>query len=264
MATTSSSRLLRPNVAVTTHSDALFAFLVPSVQLARNAPRACFSTSPARWKRDNNKDRGNSAVRATGLRPRQTLSVKKKDFEKQKLPKPVKVEEKVTGTPDHGLWDFFKDKQLLQTPITEQEHGRAWTVGELRAHDWDSLHQLWWICVKERNRLATEKIERKRINAGYGDVENANRDQTVQETMKAILDTLAERHKAYQEAFALAQNDPEIDLQKTDGPQYTQVPYDPLEEDEAAQDAQQEAIVESGPNDITSAEARPKDKTNYA
>ena len=41
---------------------------------------------------------------------------------------------------------------------------------------------------------------------------------------------------------------------------------DPLEEDDAAQDAQQEPIVEDRPNDSTSAEpeARPKDKTNYA
>ncbi|RMZ73520.1 50s ribosomal l4 [Pyrenophora seminiperda CCB06] len=223
----------------------------------------------SRWKRDNNKNRGTSAVRATGLRPRQTLSVRNKDFAKQELPKPVKYKEKVTGTPDHGLWDFFKNKQLLQTPMDEQSHGRSWTIGELRSRDWDSLHQLWWICVKERNRLATEKIERNRIRAGYGDVENEGRDKTVQETMKAILDTLAERHQAYQEAFALAQQDPEIDLAKTDGPQYTQVPYDALEEDETIQDAPQEPIepiIEVRPSDSTSAEpeARPKDKTNYA
>jgi large subunit ribosomal protein L47 len=62
-------------------------------------------------------------VRATGLRPKQTLSVREKDFEAQKLPKPVKIEEKVTGTPDHGLWGFFKDKKLLQTPVEEQRHG---------------------------------------------------------------------------------------------------------------------------------------------
>jgi large subunit ribosomal protein L47 len=30
----------------------------------------------------------------------------------------------VTGTPDHGLWDFFKDQKLLQTPVDEQRHGR--------------------------------------------------------------------------------------------------------------------------------------------
>lgn len=43
--------------------------------------------------------------------------------------------------------------------------------------------------------------------------------------MKAILDTLAERHQAYQEAYILAQHDPDIDLSRTDGPQYTQPPY---------------------------------------
>jgi large subunit ribosomal protein L47 len=103
--------------------------------------------------------------------------------------------------------------------------GRSWTIGELRSRDWESLHQLWWVCVKERNRLATEKIERERLQAGYGDRENEARDKTVQKTMKAILDTLAERHQAYHEAFELAKRDPQIDLSRTDGPQYKQAPY---------------------------------------
>jgi large subunit ribosomal protein L47 len=114
---------------------------------------------------------------------------------------------------------------MTKVVVADRGTGRAWTVGELRSRDWETLHQLWWVCVKERNRLATEKIERKRLNAGYGDYENQERDKTVQETMKAILDTLAERHQAYQEAYALAQLDPDIDLSRTDGPQYTQPPY---------------------------------------
>lgn len=81
------------------------------------------------------------------------------------------------------------------------------------------------MCVKERNRLATEKIERHRIEAGYGDLENKNRDKVVQETMKAILDTLAERHQAYTEAYELARNDPDVDLSRTDGPQFTEPAY---------------------------------------
>jgi hypothetical protein len=105
-------------------------------------------------------------------------------------------------------------------PVADNGTGRSWTIGELRSRDFDTLHQLWWICVKDRNRLATEKIERKRLEAGYGDYENQQRDKTVQETMKAILDTLAERHQAYQEAFELAKHDPNIDLSRTDGPQY--------------------------------------------
>jgi large subunit ribosomal protein L47 len=52
-------------------------------------------------------------------------------------------------------------------------------VAELRKRNWTDLHSLWWVCVKERNRLATEKIERERLEAGYGDVENRERDETV-------------------------------------------------------------------------------------
>ncbi|KAH7379622.1 50S ribosomal protein-like protein L4 [Pyrenochaeta sp. MPI-SDFR-AT-0127] len=262
MAAISSSRMVRPSLT-STRSDAILAFLVPSAQCTRNAR---FSTSRPLCKKDNNSNRGLSAVRNTGLRPRQTLSVKQKDFANQQLPKPVKIEEKVTGSPDHGLWDFFKDQKLLQTPVEEQRHGRSWTVGELRNRDWDSLHQLWWVCVKERNRLATEKIERKRLDAGYGDYENKQRDTTVQETMKAILDTLAERQVAYNEALELAKRDPDIDLSRTDGPQYTQPPYDPLEPDEAPYDIQPEPATETPAKDKTfpEAEERRKEKANLA
>jgi large subunit ribosomal protein L47 len=86
---------------------------------------------------------------------------------------------------------------------------------------------LWWICAKERNRLATEKIERNRIEAGglYGDLEGQERDETIQKTMKAILDTLAERQQAWKEAQELARHDPNIDLERTDGPQFTEPAY---------------------------------------
>lgn len=109
--------------------------------------------------------------------------------------------------------------------IADTKAGRAWTLGELRSRDWDALHQLWWVCVKERNRLATEKLERARIEAGYGDSENEKRDETVQKTMKAILDTLAERQQAYTDAYELAKRDPAINLARTSGPQFTQPVY---------------------------------------
>lgn len=82
------------------------------------------------------------------------------------------------------------------------------------------------MCVKERNRLATAKYEHRRLGAGYGQTEMSDRDETIQETMKAILDTLAERNTAYQEAYRLAKSDPTIDLQRTEH-QYQEPSYDP-------------------------------------
>ncbi|KAJ4319719.1 54S ribosomal protein L4 mitochondrial [Neodidymelliopsis sp. IMI 364377] len=250
MASISTSRVLRPSLAVS-QSDAVLSFLVPSIRCAR------FSTTPTLLKKDNNSNRGVSAVRQTGLRARQTLSVRQKDFANQQLPTPVKIEEKPTGTQDHGLWEFFKDQKLLQAPIEHTQHGREWTMGELRSKDWDSLHQLWWVCVKERNRLATEKLERERLDAVYGDHESKERDEVVQKTMKAIIDTMAERTQAYQEAVALASNDPSIDLSKTDGPQYTQLPYDPLEPEAF----EEEAVPVAETKETTS---QPKEKLSAA
>ncbi|KAF1913234.1 mitochondrial 39-S ribosomal protein L47 (MRP-L47)-domain-containing protein [Ampelomyces quisqualis] len=231
------SRILRPTLAAAKAPDPLPAFLASSTQCPRKAPAARFSTSPVRCKADNNKNRGLSAVRATGLRDRQTLSVGKAP---RAIPRPVPIAQKATGTPDHGLWGFFKDQQLLQTPLEESRHGRAWTIAELRNRTFDTLHQLWWICAKERNRLATDKIERQRLEAGYGDVEGKERDETIQKTMKAILDTLAERQLAWKEAQELAKHDPNIDLKRTDGPQFLEPAYEDEPVEQEAEETHQE------------------------
>ncbi|KAF2199201.1 MRP-L47-domain-containing protein [Delitschia confertaspora ATCC 74209] len=200
----------------------VFAFLAPAVQSTKVAPHvsvARFSTSPALWKRDNNRNRGVSAVRRTGPRPRQTLSVKK-----AQLPVPVmdpKAKSAIEGDEDHGLWGFFnKDKKLLSTPEEELAHGRAWTTEELRQKSWDDLHTLWWVCTKERNRIATEMVERNRLSLQYGNQEAENRLKSVKGTQRAIMQTLTERWYAWEEARKVASTDKEVDL-SGEGPAYT-------------------------------------------
>lgn len=150
---------LRPSVI---QSSALPSFLVPSISLTQVSS---FSNTPSHnARKDRNPNRGISALRRTGLRKRQTLSVKLED-----LPKPVLDPErrsKVQTNPEHGLNDFFNQEAEtpgLMTPRELKSHGRGWTVLELRRKDWDDIWRLWWVCVKERNRIMTFLEERQRM-----------------------------------------------------------------------------------------------------
>ncbi len=136
-----------------------------------------FSTSQALCKRryktrDNSRLRGVSSIRRTG--PREFLSVSN-----DPLPQPSREVPPVAVDPNHGLWEFFYSKKLLLTPRDDTAHGRAWTVEELRQKSWEDLHKLWWVCVKERNRIATATHTRKRLEIGFGAHESTTRDDEV-------------------------------------------------------------------------------------
>ncbi|THC97777.1 hypothetical protein EYZ11_002759 [Aspergillus tanneri] len=179
-------------------------YLAPSLHfsLARS-PVQCStfsSTAVAAGRgRDLNKTRGVSAIHRTG--PRFKLGVSK-----YPLPKPISPEalDKRHPTPDHGLWGFFpKDHQALSTPEYDNAHGRSWSIQELREKSWEDLHALWWVCVKERNRIATSNLERQRLKAGYGEWEASDRDRAIRVTQKSIKHVLRERWYAWEEAQRL-------------------------------------------------------------
>ncbi|KAI1876786.1 uncharacterized protein JN550_000858 [Neoarthrinium moseri] len=209
---------------------------------------APFSTTTAlsmrKPRRDNNRLRGLSSLYRSGTKGRMAVD----GFE---VPEPAdyKPEEHVKTDPNHGLYQFFyeSDKALLP-PEEEAKHGRSWTVEELRHKNWDDLHRLWWVCVKERNRIATAARERQRLEFRTGEDESKARMRAVSKTMKAIKQALTERFYTWEDARQLAEEDPEVDLSNESSP-YTPRSY--LEEEvadpqalEAEAEAEAEAVVQ--------------------
>ncbi|OJI86219.1 hypothetical protein ASPTUDRAFT_53496 [Aspergillus tubingensis CBS 134.48] len=179
-------------------------YLAPSLHFSMNRSTVqCsnFSSTAAvaAGRGDLNKVRAVSAIHRTG--PKYRLGVSK-----YPLPKPVSPDAlpKRNATPDHGLWGFFPtDRTALSTPTYDIECGRSWSIQELREKSWDDLHSLWWVCVKERNRIATSDMERKRLKAGYGEWESAERDRVIRVTQNGIKHVLRERWYAWEEAQRL-------------------------------------------------------------
>ncbi|EMR09775.1 hypothetical protein PNEG_01959 [Pneumocystis murina B123] len=116
--------------------------------------------------------------------------------------------------PKHGLWDFFRDsedkslkKEVLSTPKNDMKHGRAWMASELRLKSFDDLHRLWYICLKERNIIATQRHERRRLRIFTGIEEAIKRDKQVRLTMARLKFVLNERIRAWNSAKKLAEKD---------------------------------------------------------
>ncbi|KAJ5907627.1 54S ribosomal protein L4 [Penicillium taxi] len=176
-------------------------YLAPSLHfsIARSTQIASFSTSPVAAGRDMNRTRGVSAIHRTGPRFKLTVS-------KYPLPKPVSPEKAQPRpqTPNHGLWAFFPPThEALGNPETDMNFGRPWGIQELRGKSWDDLQKLWWVCCKERNRIASTNMERDRLKIGYGEHEAGLRDDAIRSTQSSIKHVLRERWYAWEEAERL-------------------------------------------------------------
>lgn len=103
----------------------------------------------------------------------------------------------VTVREDHPMWQFFGDRQFIRNDDAIQSSlGRPWLVPELRGKSFEDLHSLWYICLKERNRLARE------LQIGRADGHSYNHlmalSDKIRESMWKIRHVLSERQHAFE------------------------------------------------------------------
>ena len=75
-----------------------------------------------------------------------------------------------------GIEEFFEDGQALPNYERTREdpsanetvnYGRPWRSEELREKAFEELHQLWYVCLKELNVLASQQQEARRIGTPF-------------------------------------------------------------------------------------------------
>ncbi|KAF9046570.1 mitochondrial 39-S ribosomal protein L47 (MRP-L47)-domain-containing protein [Panaeolus papilionaceus] len=142
---------------------------------------------------------------------------------------------KVPVREDHGLYAFFRGKEgdnlegearyeVFETPEQAQlVSGRAWRAEELRNKSFRDLHTLWYVALREKNLLATQKEEVRRMGVTNPDLQvSAEKVRQVRKTMARIKAVLNERRLAYQGAVEIAQREQANRERKAHARQYTE------------------------------------------
>jgi len=77
--------------------------------------------------------------------------------------------------------------------------GRSWRASELRGKSYEDLHKLWWVCLKEKNALLTDRLYFTQVGVEMPD---ASRVRKVRKTMARIKRVLSERRQAVSRVLA--------------------------------------------------------------
>ncbi|KAF7768002.1 hypothetical protein Agabi119p4_7245 [Agaricus bisporus var. burnettii] len=134
--------------------------------------------------------------------------------------------ERVPVLENHGLYGFFRRKEVkpgaeepegeekyevLESPEDMQKtSGRGWKAEELRLKSFKDLHILWYVLLRERNLLASQKEETRRMGVENRDWQvNLTKVYHVKKSMARIKQVINERRLAYEKATELVKKEEE-------------------------------------------------------
>ncbi|KAF8967156.1 mitochondrial 39-S ribosomal protein L47 (MRP-L47)-domain-containing protein [Flammula alnicola] len=139
---------------------------------------------------------------------------------------------KVPVRQDHGLYAFFRKRknnlageggyEVVETPEDAQLlTGRAWEAAELRNKSFKDLHILWYVALREKNLLATQKEEARRMGVSNAALQvSIEKVRHCRKTMARTKAVLNERRLAYEGAVQLARQQSEAEMHKFSAKQY--------------------------------------------
>uniref|UniRef100_A0A0E0L795 Large ribosomal subunit protein uL29m n=1 Tax=Oryza punctata TaxID=4537 RepID=A0A0E0L795_ORYPU len=95
------------------------------------------------------------------------------------------------------LEEFFEVERSTEEDKPPPHYGRSWKASELRLKSWDDLQKLWYVLLKEKNMLMTQ---RQMLHSENMRFPNPERISKVKKSMCRIKHVLTER--------AIAEPDP--------------------------------------------------------
>ena len=98
-----------------------------------------------------------------------------------------------------GLEEYFEPGGNWHWRVEDIKTGRPWEVSQLRTKSFTDLHGLWWLCLKEVNKLNSQQIEANRFNVRFPR-EFEDRLTHVKKTMSRIKQVLGERKLSFEKA----------------------------------------------------------------
>ncbi|THH16551.1 hypothetical protein EW146_g4099 [Bondarzewia mesenterica] len=116
--------------------------------------------------------------------------------------------------PDHGLWAFFRktevDGEIKHQTVEASEalskgNGRPWEAAELRRKSFRDLHTLWYVLLRERNLLASQAEELRRLGGSPMTIQElvGKPGQKCRKSMARIKYVVNERRLAYEGAVKI-------------------------------------------------------------